>query len=251
MKSVKSESQEARSSRRTVQLTRQNLAINAWTNLMQLIMNHLSHIIGRSREQFRQNMEMSNRMMGTIAQMGREMGYLTPMADSVKAIARGAAQVPESVLPPPPAPEDQAQNYSQLCEKRDVCAHPTTRRYYAKGYWLICDQCGRRWKSVNGKWIVDDKEDPLRVPTSTKSLGSSSRSRPAASTMPKRPVKSSASSSQGRTRTKAEPRSPSEQAVPTDEEDDENMDRASGGEETDQGWDKLPRQPPPRRGPRW
>ncbi|CAK0893621.1 unnamed protein product [Prorocentrum cordatum] len=149
--------EEARSSRRTVQLTRQNLAINAWANLMQLIMNHLSHIIGRSREQFRQNMEMSNRMMGTIAQMGREMGYLTPMADSVKAIARGAAQVPESVLPPPPAPEDQAQNYSQLCEKRDVCAHPTTRRYYAKGYWLICDQCGRRWKSVNGKWIVDDK----------------------------------------------------------------------------------------------
>ncbi|CAK0901104.1 unnamed protein product [Prorocentrum cordatum] len=146
--------EEARSSRRTVQLTRQNLAINAWTNLMQLIMNHLSHIIGRSREQFRQNMEMSNRMMGTIAQMGHEMGYLTPMADSVKAIARGAAQVPESVLPPPPAPEDQAQNYSQLCEKRDVCAHPTTRRYYAKGYWLICDQCGRRWKSVNGKWIV-------------------------------------------------------------------------------------------------
>ncbi|CAK0885511.1 unnamed protein product [Prorocentrum cordatum] len=145
---------EARSSRRTVQLTRQNLAINAWTNLMQLIMNHLSHIIGRSREQFRQNMEMSNRMMGAIAQMGHEMGYLTPMADSVKAIARGAAQVPESVLPPPPAPEDQAQNYSQLCEKRDVCAHPTTRRYYAKGYWLICDQCGRRWKSVNGKWIV-------------------------------------------------------------------------------------------------
>ncbi|CAK0888740.1 unnamed protein product, partial [Prorocentrum cordatum] len=146
--------EEARSSRRTVQLTRQNLAINAWTNLMQLIMNHLSHIIGRSREQFRQNMEMSNRMMGAIAQMGHEMGYLTPMADSVKAIARGAAQVPESVLPPPPAPEDQAQNYSQLCEKRDVCAHPATRRYYAKGYWLICDQCGRRWKSVNGKWIV-------------------------------------------------------------------------------------------------
>ncbi|CAK0894981.1 unnamed protein product [Prorocentrum cordatum] len=158
--------EEARSSRRTVQLTRQNLAINAWTNLMQLIMNHLSHIIGRSREQLRQNMEMSNRMMGTIAQMGHEMGYLTPMADSVKAIARGAAQVPESVLPPPPAPEDQAQNYSQLCEKRDVCAHPTTRRYYAKGYWLICDQCGRRWKSVNGKWIVDDKEDPLPSPAS-------------------------------------------------------------------------------------
>ncbi|CAK0791361.1 unnamed protein product, partial [Prorocentrum cordatum] len=158
--------EEARSSRRTVQLTRQNLAINAWTNLMQLIMNHLSHIIGRSREQFRQNMEMSDRMMGAIAQMGHEMGYLTPMADSVKAIARGAAQVPESVLPPPPAPENQAQNYSQLCEKRDVCAHPTTRRYYAKGYWLICDQCGRRWKSVNGKWIVDDKEDPLPSPAS-------------------------------------------------------------------------------------
>ncbi|CAK0884583.1 unnamed protein product [Prorocentrum cordatum] len=132
----------------------ENLAINAWTNLMQLIMNHLSHIIGRSREQFRHNMEMSNRMMGAIAQMGHEMGYLTPMADSVKAIARGAAQVPESVLPPPPAPEDQAQNYSQLCEKRDVRAHSATRRYYAKGYWLICDQCGRRWKSVNGKWIV-------------------------------------------------------------------------------------------------
>ncbi|CAK0896986.1 unnamed protein product, partial [Prorocentrum cordatum] len=137
-----------------VVLKPQNLAINAWTNLMQLIMSHLSHIIGRSREQFRQNLEMSNRMMGTIAQMGHEMGYLTPMADSVKAIARGAAQVPESVLPPPPAPEDQAQNYSQLCKKRDACAHPTPRRYYAKGYWLICDQCGRRWKSVNGKWIV-------------------------------------------------------------------------------------------------
>ncbi|CAK0822312.1 unnamed protein product [Prorocentrum cordatum] len=146
-----------------VQLTRQNLAINAWTNLMQLIMNHLSHIIGRSREQFRQNTEMSNRMMGAIAQMGHEMGYLTPMADSVKAIARGAAQVPESVLPPPPAPEDQAQNYSQLCEKRDVCAHPTTRRYYAKGYWLICDQCGRRWKSVNGKSCFNNAESPGQV----------------------------------------------------------------------------------------
>ena len=91
-------------------LTKSNLAPNGWKTLLELLLNHLSHIVGRSCDHIRPNMELSNRMMGRIAQWGHGMGYLTPLSESVMAIHRGASQAPETAPAPPPAPEEKEQH---------------------------------------------------------------------------------------------------------------------------------------------
>ena len=145
--------------------------------------------------------------------------------------------MPENAPAPPPAPEDREKNYAKLCRLRDKCNHPDTKRYFAQGYGLLCQTCGRRWRSLNEKWVVGDREDSLREPVSRRSQASSSRSRPAASTTPTHPVKSSANSNSSS--------APSHTAkpVPTDEE-------MRTSEEEAEGWMK-PSRVKPRQGPTW
>ncbi|CAK0855499.1 unnamed protein product, partial [Prorocentrum cordatum] len=87
---------EERVAKKGVPLTKSYLAIRAWGPSTKVILGHLPRLVGRSRDQICQSLEMSTRMSGHVAQLCHSLGDLTPMADARGAVS-GAGTARESL----------------------------------------------------------------------------------------------------------------------------------------------------------